>query len=289
MNLTRCSNGHFYDMDKFDSCPHCRSSAGEGSDKTMPLSSAGNIGVTAPTNGGSDVTMPLDGGMADGIQGGTPHFGPPDGQQGGIGVTVPVAEIPTAPLDQNSPVPHYKGEITPSKPTDNSSDPAVNSLSKLVESAQAMPSASSEKTVGIYSALAGNKASGGASVEPVVGWLVCIKGSSFGASFTLKSGKNFIGRDRSMDVCIPGDKSISRQCHAIILYDPKSKMFLVQPGTSRELFYLNDKVVLGVEEIAGNDVMTIGKTDLMFIPCCSDKFSWEEQIKLNKAEEESDG
>lgn len=27
MNLTRCSNGHFYDADKFDSCPHCSKGA----------------------------------------------------------------------------------------------------------------------------------------------------------------------------------------------------------------------------------------------------------------------
>ena len=24
MNLTRCNHGHFYDMDKFESCPHCK-------------------------------------------------------------------------------------------------------------------------------------------------------------------------------------------------------------------------------------------------------------------------
>ena len=79
---------------------------------------------------------------------------------------------------------------------------------------------------------------------------------------------------------------MSRQCHAIILFDPKSKMFLVQPGTSRELFYLNDKVVLGVEEIESYDVLTVGKTELMFIPCCSERFSWEDQIKKNKETEE---
>ena len=26
MNLKKCSNGHFYDAEKFDSCPHCNKS-----------------------------------------------------------------------------------------------------------------------------------------------------------------------------------------------------------------------------------------------------------------------
>lgn len=63
-------------------------------------------------------------------------------------------------------------------------------------------------------------------------------------------------------------------------------MFLVQPGTSRELFYLNDKVVLGVEAVQSNDVLSIGKTDLMFIPLCSSQFSWEEQVEKINAEAE---
>ena len=121
-------------------------------------------------------------------------------------------------------------------------------------------------------------------IDPVVGWLVCIKGDAFGSSFVLKSGKNFIGRDRKMDVALTGDKSVSRECHAIVIYDPRSRMFLVQPGTSRELFYLNDKVVLGVEAIGSHDILAIGKTELMFIPCCGESFCWEDQIERANAE-----
>ena len=140
-----------------------------------------------------------------------------------------------------------------------------------------------QKTVGIFQhGISGNK-----GTQPVVGWLVCIKGDAFGSSFVLKSGKNFIGRDRKMDVALTGDKSVSRECHAIVIYDPRSRMFLVQPGTSRELFYLNDKVVLGVEAIGSHDILAIGKTELMFIPCCGESFCWEDQIdislKINEA------
>lgn len=113
-------------------------------------------------------------------------------------------------------------------------------------------------------------------IEPVVGWLVCMKGDSMGTSYELKAGKNFIGRSSlENDIVLKGDQSISREKHAIIVYDPRSKCFLAQPGMSRELFYLNDKAVLQITEIEARDVISVGKTELMFIPFCGHDFSWE--------------
>lgn len=38
MNLTRCNHGHFYDMDKFESCPHCKNNgAGAAAEATVGL------------------------------------------------------------------------------------------------------------------------------------------------------------------------------------------------------------------------------------------------------------
>ena len=49
MNLTKCSNGHFYDGDTYASCPHC---GGGGTENvTIPFSggsSAQDIGATMP-------------------------------------------------------------------------------------------------------------------------------------------------------------------------------------------------------------------------------------------------
>jgi hypothetical protein len=279
-------------MDKFDSCPHCQKAGDSAMGATTPMFSPGGSDMTAPINSGPlDVTMPLDQppGQAPSpaFDSSVPTAPVPPISGGGVGITP--TDIPTEPLNPGDPMVRYDGNIEPVKPTDQMGQSTPSSLSKLVEiSQQTAPTASEEKTVGIYSSLAKNKpdSANKFTVEPVVGWLVCIKGGDFGASYNLKSGKNFIGRDSNMDVCIPSDKSISRQCHAIVIYDPKSGKFLVQPGTSRELFYLNEGVVLGVEEISANDVLTVGKTDLMFMPFCSDSFSWEEQIKKINAEEE---
>lgn len=192
MNLTRCENGHFYDAERFNTCPHCN----QASVST----------VMQDENGENKYTMPLT---------------PPEEVGNGLGILV--SQV---------------------KETDDGS----------------------QATIGYFGAV---------STEPVVGWLVAIEGSNFGEDFKLKTGRNFIGRSTSMDIALTGDSSISREKHAIILYEPKSNIFLVQPGDAKELFYLNDKVVLNATEINAYDVLSLGSTKLMFIPCCSEKFNWD--------------
>lgn len=192
MNLTRCENGHFYDAERFNTCPHCN----QGSVST----------VLQDENGENKYTMPL----------------------------------------------------TPPEDVGNGLKDLVSEVKETEDGSQA--------TVGYFGAIPS---------EPVVGWLVAIEGSNFGEDFKLKTGRNFIGRSTSMDVALTGDSSISREKHAIILYEPKSNIFLVQPGDAKELFYLNDKVVLNATEIGAYDVLSLGNTKLMFIPCCSDKFNWD--------------
>ncbi len=193
MNLTRCENGHFYDAERFDTCPHCNQAS---------IST-----VLQDDDGSKEYTMPLN---------------------------PPVAE-PATGLDD-----------------------LVSEVKETEDGAQ--------KTIGYF---------GEVPTEPVVGWLVSIEGSNFGEDFRLKTGRNFIGRSTSMDVALTGDSSVSRDKHAIILYEPKSNIFLVQPGDAKELFYLNDKVVLTATEINAYDIISLGGTKLLFVPCCSDKFNWD--------------
>ena len=123
---------------------------------------------------------------------------------------------------------------------------------------------------------------------PVVGWLVCISGSYFGRSFPLKAGRNFVGRSPQADVCLEGEKSVSRDRHAVIIYEPKGRLFIAQPGDSRELFYLNDKVVLDNEKLSPYDIIAVGKVELMLMPFCTDKFAWEDLEKKKEAKNNKD-
>ncbi len=123
------------------------------------------------------------------------------------------------------------------------------------------------KTVGFFSSAIGK--------EPVVGWLVCTKGEHFGEDFRLKSGRNFIGRSGDMDVSITKDNTVSRDRHAVVVYEPRGNLFLMQPGDSKELCYLNDNVVLSPQPLKSHDKILIGKSELMFVPCCVDVFVWD--------------
>ena len=112
--------------------------------------------------------------------------------------------------------------------------------------------------------------------NPVVGWLVCVAGidKEVGKSFELHADKNFIGRSPASSVCL-SDTSISRERHAVIIYEPHEKIFFAQPGESSKLYYINGKVVLGNVELKAFDALELGKTKLIFVPFCGEKFSWD--------------
>ena len=133
-------------------------------------------------------------------------------------------------------------------------------------------------TIGYYSRVIG--------VEPVVGWLVCTEGEYKGESFKLKSGRNFIGRAANMDVVLSADHSISRFKHAAVIYEPRSRQFIVTAGESRELCYLNGDVVLSNMKMEAYDVLNLGNTSLMLVPCCGKRFSWENGLEKEPEDNE---
>ena len=112
-------------------------------------------------------------------------------------------------------------------------------------------------------------------MQPVAGWLVCVQGPSLGRDYRLVAGRNSIGRDSSNPIAINEDRSISRAKHAVVTYDPHSNSFFIQPGESSELCYVNREVVLESMPLKTDDIITVGKTSLMFLPCCSDRFTWD--------------
>lgn len=225
MNLRRCENGHFYDVDKFQTCPHCAAIGGDS--KPTQAFAEMNMMSLEP------VTIPIS------------H------------ASQPVAQ----PVVQPTPQP-----VTPSV-TSQEAMSLKDAVGMAMTNTQEVQD-DDGKTISIYQNKIGS--------EPVVGWLVCIEGKDFGESFKLKTGRNFIGRARNMDIVLQGDNSISREKHAIILYEPKRREFIAQAGESRELFYLNDDVVLNPVRLNQNDIITIGNTKLMFFPCCGENFSWED-------------
>lgn len=119
--------------------------------------------------------------------------------------------------------------------------------------------------------------SSGETVSPVVGWIIGVKGPSFGKSFPLKSGRNRIGRSGEMDVPLLDDESVSRTCVGEIIYDSRANAYSMLPGTSDSLTYLNGNalyertVLSGFEEIEFGDS---GRNKYVFVPLCGDSFQW---------------
>ncbi|WP_069471520.1 FHA domain-containing protein [Candidatus Marithrix sp. Canyon 246] len=79
--------------------------------------------------------------------------------------------------------------------------------------------------------------------DPIVGWLVIVKGKGKTNALTLGYGMNSIRRSPDERISINfGDEQISRNKHAVITYDPRGRKFYVQHGGGKNLTYLGDQV-----------------------------------------------
>lgn len=265
MNLSRCGNGHFYDTERYTSCPHCSGAGAPASnsltmvfteDPAPPVSSQEEkLNLSAPAPAG---TVPMD-------------FLPQD--------TLPTAPDPASQYTMAAP--NVNSLDTPTVPLGESgmrlsvTDPAVFG--------------DDDHTVAFFDDVFSNvmpdtvkPALGqGAPVvsSPCVGWLIAIGGVHIGQDFRLKVGKNFIGRDEKMDVVMTGDKSVSRNRHAVVVYEPKQHLYLIQPGESSALVYCNDEVVLSPVRLKMYDIITVGEVNLLFVPLCGKEFNWSELLE----------
>ena len=115
--------------------------------------------------------------------------------------------------------------------------------------------------------------------DPVVGWLVCVEGNNKGQDFPLRAKTNLIGRGSGMDVQIKGDDTISSNTHAKIDYDVLNNAFYLLPGNNRTTIYVNKKPVYSAQQLASYDRLRFGRTELLFVPFCNERFTWEEGEK----------
>ncbi len=116
------------------------------------------------------------------------------------------------------------------------------------------------------------------SNEPILlsGWLAIISEKGRGLSYTVTFGMNTIGRSSENHISIQnGDSSISREKHAIIIYDYDNNIFYIKHGDGQFLSYVNGEVLLDTKQLKANDKIKIGSTELIFIPLCSENFNWE--------------
>jgi hypothetical protein len=108
--------------------------------------------------------------------------------------------------------------------------------------------------------------------------MVCLAGPDRGRDFRLHAEKNFIGRSPAMDVCVAGDETVSRDRHAMVIFDPKKNVFWAVPGDAAGLVYLNGDIVHAPTPMQQDDLLEIGQTKLVLIPFCGEKYSWSREL-----------
>ncbi|HXF54535.1 MAG TPA: FHA domain-containing protein [Hyphomicrobiaceae bacterium] len=114
--------------------------------------------------------------------------------------------------------------------------------------------------------------------DPVVGWLVVVGGPGLGAHRPIFEGNNTVGRSPTQRIPIDfGDDSISSEEQAYIRYDSSERSFLFVPNLSKpNVVSVNDRRPTGAVVLSAMDVITMGRTQLVFIPFCGPEFDWSE-------------
>lgn len=114
--------------------------------------------------------------------------------------------------------------------------------------------------------------------DPVVGWLVVVGGPGLGAFRPIYEGNNTIGRASTQRIPINfGDEAISSEEQAYLRYDSVDRKFLLVPNLAKtNIVAVNEKKPTGAVELSPMDLITVGRTQLAFVPFCGMDFDWSE-------------
>lgn len=114
--------------------------------------------------------------------------------------------------------------------------------------------------------------------DPVVGWLVVVGGLGMGNFRPVYEGNNTIGRSAEQRIPLDfGDDSISSEEQAYIRYDSSERTFLFVPNLAKtNVVSVNNKRPTAALELKAMDVITMGRTQLAFVPFCGAEFDWSE-------------
>lgn len=283
MKAIRCVNGHWYDSELYDKCPHCgQANTKEQNNPTNTLKEKKGFSlfknrkkikekkqtIVSNDNVSSESTV----------------------KESSVSTHDKVAEQFFSDIDDEKTIPMFfsfddnsdsVAVETGTNPTEKQESINRRTESELLAAAvQRVSSMDDGKTLSYFNNMTNQTNLSEAEViknlsDPVVGWLVAIEGPHIGDSFQLYVGKNTIGRNDKNKVMLAMDRSVSRENHAFIIYEPKRRAFYLQSGDSDGLIYLNDSFINGSQIMNKNDVLEIGSSKLIFIPLCGKDFSWE--------------
>ena len=119
-------------------------------------------------------------------------------------------------------------------------------------------------------------------IDPVVGWLVALTGEEKGKDYRIHMENNYIGRDSKMDICIPVDRAVSKENHASVAFDARTKKFYLTPCNARNIIHVNEEAVFSTTELKPYDIIELGVTKFVFVPFCEGDIDWEQVFEEGK-------
>ena len=296
MKLVKCSNGHFYDAEANVTCPYCDDM--DKDNKTVQDDSSmiygerhnaipGRTGMPQMPKPGQASQMsampqppvmnnvpPVPPNMPQPpVMNNVPPV-PPNMPHPPVMNNVPPVSPYMTGMTQAAPVTHAQMGIIPNMPQAS----VMNNIPNMPQTPVMNNVPNMPQTPMMNNALPALHQTAEIPGMPVTGWLVCICGEAKGKSYNIVSGLNYVGRRKDMDICIEGDISISRYRHAVVEYSEERKEFLLRLGESKEKIYITrdrqKRILEGTIKLEAYDVITLGRTELMFVPFCGDRFTW---------------
>lgn len=114
--------------------------------------------------------------------------------------------------------------------------------------------------------------------DPVVGFLIVVGGPGLGSFRPIFEGNNTLGRSQQNRIPLDfGDDTISSDAQAYLRYDPTDRSFLFVPNLAKtNVVSVNEKRPTGAVSLQPMDVITLGRTQVAFLPFCGSDFDWSE-------------
>ena len=304
MKLKRCPNLHYYDGDKYDRCPHCAAAKDEPAPAPKPVMEPApveppkpepvvevkpeppkpepvvEVKPEPPKPEPADESWRCACGMINSgkfcPQCGSPRPEPVIEAQPEPVVEVqsePVVEVQSEPVVEAQPEPVV--EAQPEPVVEVQPEPQVRKIyyqdvveDVPVRNAEPVSDDDDDRTRVVFEEM---------EDDYVLGWLAVKNTSSKGKIFTLTSAKTTIGRADAahpVNIDLRNDRSVSRGAQATFVYDPLNRQFFLQSAGGKTFVYVNREIVLTYTKLAPYDTVRIGETELVFVPLCSEAFSW---------------
>lgn len=276
--MIMCKNGHVFDPSVTTTCPIC----GAGAEEAMPPAPVQSVNKVTCLNGhlfdrNKHTVCPICGAIP---QEEKPHLTEPSGPEQAevfrpsspfIPDNEKFSEISQGNVQNDSLSIQKESNETqkalPTVPVIDSDEDILNDATPLeIETLPVSPVAAPVDPMSSRTSLG----------KLPVAWLMGVKGPYRGTLFPCRTGRNRMGISSAGEIDLSDDPAIEDDIQAFLIYEPRQRQYFLQARTGNSLVYHNGEMVFSHTPLAPYDRIQLGNTELVFVPLCGEKFTWEE-------------